>query len=76
MVRVAAVGGCQAKVALVREQGALALDGVERVGEVWRPVPVKLPPVAAAAQRESLDALEPTHSALQVLLAQELTKGN
>jgi hypothetical protein len=73
MVRVAAIGGYQAKVALVRgKEGALALDGVERDGEDWRPIPVELSPEAAAALQETLDALVPTPSALHLLLAESL----
>lgn len=73
MTKVAAVGGYQAKVALVQgEQGELALDGAERAGDTWRPVPVELRPEAAAELRESLDAFEPAPSALHVLLAESL----
>jgi len=75
LVRVAAISGYQAKVALVQiKQGALALGGVERVGEAWRPVLFELPPSAAAALHESLDALEPTPSALHLLLAESLLR--
>jgi hypothetical protein len=77
MVRVAAVGGNQAKLVLVQEEpGVLALDGVERNGEAWRPRPVGLPPGAATALQEMLDALEPAPSALHLLLAESLPLKN
>lgn len=77
MVRVAAVGGNQAKLVLVQEEpGVLALDGVERSGEAWLPRPVGLPSGAATALQEMLDALEPTPSALHLLLAESLPLKN
>lgn len=74
MNRVAAIGGYQAKVALVDdEQGALALDGTERVGETWRPVPVEPAQETMEALKDALSKLQATPSALQVLLAEKLS---
>jgi hypothetical protein len=74
MVKVAAVGGYQPKVALVEdEQGKLALDGAERSGDIWRPVPVEPPESTIHALNEALSKLEPTPSALQQLLNEKLS---
>lgn len=74
MVRVAAVGGYQAKVTLVQgKQGALTLDGAERAEESWRPGRVVLAQPTIDALNEALNSLEPTPSALQALLAEKLS---
>jgi hypothetical protein len=73
MVRVAAVGGHQAKLALVEVQGELALDGAERVGASWRPTPVEPAQPLMDALNEALSQLEPTPSALQMLLNEKLS---
>ena len=73
MVRVAAVGGYQAKVTLVQgKQGTLTLDGAERAEESWRPGRVVPAQPTIDALNEALSKLEPTPSALQVLLAEKL----
>ena len=72
MTRAAAVGGYQAKVILVDEQGRLALDGAEREGESWRPGKVVPAQDTADALDAALSALQPTPSALQLLLAESL----
>lgn len=72
MVKAAAIGGYQAKVTLVESQAALALDGAEREGDTWRPTPVELAQATAEALDASLSALEPTPSALHLLLAESL----
>lgn len=72
MTKVAAVGGYQAKVLLVREQCELALDGAERNDDLWRPVPVEPTQPVMDALHQALIALEPTPSALRVLLSEKL----
>lgn len=73
MVRVAAVGGNQAKITLVQgKQGALALDGAERIGEAWRPGRVEPAQPVMDALDQAMSAMVPTPSALQVLLNESL----
>lgn len=72
MVKIAAIGGYQAKVALVEEGGMLALDGVERARNTWRPVRVEPAQATIDALKDALSKLQPTPSALQVLLAESL----
>ncbi len=72
MVKVAAISGCQAKVALVEGPEGLALDGVERADQSWRPVPVEPAQATMDALNEALGALQPTPSALHLLLAESL----
>jgi len=73
MVKIAAVTGYQAKVALVEDtQGKLALDGVERAGDTWRPGRVEPAQSTMDALNQALSTLVPTPSALQVLLNEKL----
>lgn len=73
MVRVAAVGGYQPKVTLVQgKHGTLTLDGAERAEESWRPGRVVPAQPTIDALNEALSRLEPTPSALHVLLAEAL----
>jgi hypothetical protein len=73
MPKAAAVGGHQVKLALVGERhGKLALDGAEREGWCWRPVPVELAQPLWEALDRALSALKPTPSALQALLNEKL----
>jgi hypothetical protein len=72
MVRVAAVGGYQVKVTLVETPEGLALDGVEREADTWRAMPVEPAQPMMDALKESLSALQPTPSALHLLLAESL----
>jgi hypothetical protein len=72
MVKVAAIGGYQAKVTLVESQAGLALDGAEREGGSWRPDRVELAQETAEALDRALSALHPTPSALHLLLAESL----
>jgi hypothetical protein len=73
MPKAAAVGGHQAKLALVGEwHGKLALDGAEREGQAWRPEAVELAQPLAEALDQALSALTPTPSALQRLLNEKL----
>lgn len=72
MTKAGAVGGYQTKVLLVGERGELALDGAEREGDNWRPVAVEPAQPVMDALNETLNALQPTPSALHVLLAETL----
>jgi len=74
MVKAAAISGYQAKLALVQGgQGELALDGAERKDDTWRPVPIEPAQQVMDALKEALSKLEPTPSALQVLLNEQLS---
>lgn len=73
MVKVAAVGGHQAKVVLVDTEHGLALDGAERTEDSWRPVPVEPAQPLAEALDAALSPLQPTPSALHLLLAEALS---
>jgi hypothetical protein len=70
--RAGAVAGYQAKVLLRGEQGDLELDGAERSNDTWRPVAVEPAQAVMDALDEALSKLEPTSSALQVLLNEML----
>ena len=72
MVKAAAIGGYQAKLALVGEKGVLALDGAERDDGAWRPVPIEPAQAVIDALNESLSKLEPVPSALRTLLNEKL----
>lgn len=72
MTRAAAVGGYQAKVTLVEEQGKLTLDGAGREGDSWRPGRVVPAQDTTEALDAALSALQPTPSALHLLLAESL----
>jgi len=72
MVRVAAVGGYQAKVTLIGGPEMLALDGAERAGDTWRPARVEMAQPLAAALDAALSTLKPTPSALHLLLVESL----
>ena len=74
MTKVAAIGGYQAKLALVGEQGTLALDGAERDDNIWRPVVVEPAQPVMGALVAALDKLEPTPSALHALLNEKLAQ--
>lgn len=73
MVRVAAIGGYQAKVALVESADGLALGGTERSDDAWRPVKVEPAQPTIDALKDALSTLEPIPSALQQLLNEKLS---
>jgi hypothetical protein len=72
MVKVGTVSGYQAKVTLVENEAGLALDGADRADDTWRPVPVEPAQATAEALDAALSALQPTPSALHLLLAESL----
>jgi hypothetical protein len=72
MVRVAAVSGYQAKVTLTGGPEKLALDGVEQTGDTWRPARVEMAQPLSEALNAALKMLQPTPSALHLLLAESL----
>lgn len=72
MVRVAAVGGYQAKVTLTIGPEKLALDGAERAGDSWRPARIEMAQPLAEALDAALSMLQPTPSALHLLLVESL----
>lgn len=72
MVKAAAVGGGQAKAALVDTEQGLTLDGAERADDAWRPPRVVPAQPLMDALNEALSRLEPTPSALHQLLNEKL----
>lgn len=71
-MRVAAIGGYQAKVALVEVKGELRLDGTVRHSERWRPVAVGLPDDVIEAFNDRMQRLEPQESYLKRMLRERL----